>query len=167
MEIRPTCVLVVSLLTAASDGFPQELMLLTGSIRSSTTRLAAERAIRAAMERLDRVECAAVLSDFKDGNDRTLRERLAALGQTPRSYLQGITYRESFDRRCQDPTRLAFTYVGSGEVLICGTQFWQTYQRNPSYVEALIIHEMMHTLGLRENPPSSAEISARVLERCW
>jgi len=25
---------------------------------------------------------------------------------------------------------------------------------------------MLHTLGLRENPPSSAEISRRVAERC-
>jgi hypothetical protein len=26
--------------------------------------------------------------------------------------------------------------------------------------------EMLHTLGLRENPPSSAEISRQVAERC-
>ena len=37
---------------------------------------------------------------------------------------------------------------------------------NPTYVEALVIHEMMHTLGLGENPPSSLEINARVLKRC-
>ena len=30
---------------------------------------------------------------------------------------------------------------------------------NPPYIEAVIIHEMTHTLGLRENPPSSLEIN--------
>jgi hypothetical protein len=30
----------------------------------------------------------------------------------------------------------------------------------------LIIHEMLHTLGLGENPPSSREITQRVTERC-
>jgi hypothetical protein len=30
-----------------------------------------------------------------------------------------------------------------------------------------MIHEMMHTMGLGENPPSSIEISTRVLKRCW
>jgi len=29
-----------------------------------------------------------------------------------------------------------------------------------------IIHEMLHTLGLGENPPSSREITQRVNERC-
>jgi hypothetical protein len=32
--------------------------------------------------------------------------------------------------------------------------------------EAVIIHEMLHTLGLGENPPSSTEITFRVLNRC-
>jgi len=27
---------------------------------------------------------------------------------------------------------------------------------------AALIHEMLHTLGLRENPPSAAEITAQV-----
>ena len=96
-----------------------------------------------------------------------MQERLDLLGDTPRSYLSRLTFREAFDRRCQDSVTLAFTYLESREVFVCGTQFWQAYQRNPSRVEALIIHEMMHTLGLGENPPSSLEISARVLKRCW
>ena len=105
-----------------------------------------------------------MLSDFRDASGRTMQERLDLLGDTPRSYLARLTFREAFDRRCQDSVTLAFTYLESREVFVCGTQFWQAYQRNSSYVEALIIHEMMHTLGLGENPPSSLEISARGTE---
>jgi len=46
-------------------------------------------------------------------------------------------------------------------VVICGQQFWQAYRENPFRVEALVIHEMLHTLGLGENPPSAMEIDAR------
>jgi hypothetical protein len=41
------------------------------------------------------------------------------------------------------------------------------YRRNPVHIAALLIHEMMHTLGLGENPPNAEAITARVLERCW
>jgi hypothetical protein len=30
----------------------------------------------------------------------------------------------------------------------------------------MIIHEMMHTLGLGENPPTTFEITERVMARC-
>jgi hypothetical protein len=32
--------------------------------------------------------------------------------------------------------------------------------------EAILIHEILHTLGLGENPPSSAEITRQVWRRC-
>jgi hypothetical protein len=98
---------------------------------------------------------------------RTIRARLDLLGETPGHYLTRVTFREAVDHRCHDPTRLAFTFVGSLEVFICGTQFWRKYQEDSRYVEALIIHEMMHTLGLGENPPSPDEINARVRKCCW
>jgi len=33
-------------------------------------------------------------------------------------------------------------------------------------VVAVFIHEMLHTLGLGENPPSTQEITGRVLLQC-
>jgi hypothetical protein len=30
----------------------------------------------------------------------------------------------------------------------------------------MVIHEMLHTLGLGENPPSTFEITERVKQRC-
>lgn len=168
MRIFPTYIVVVSLWMISRAGFTQERSpLRTDSIHSSTARFAVERAVWEAVQRLECPECGKVLSDFRDAAGRTIRARLDFMGETPRSYLTRITFREALDRRCQDSARLAFTYVGSGEVFICGTQFWQEYQNNPSHVAALIIHEMMHTLGLAENPPSSMEINTRVLKRCW
>jgi hypothetical protein len=41
---------------------------------------------------------------------------------------------------------------------------WQ--QLDPPLAEAIIIHEALHTLGLREDPPSSREITRRVVKRC-
>jgi hypothetical protein len=48
-------------------------------------------------------------------------------------------------------------------VFVCGT----TFRRLPPGARAnALIHEMLHTLGLRENPPTSTEISRRVQARC-
>ena len=33
-------------------------------------------------------------------------------------------------------------------------------------LEATLIHEALHTLGLGENPPTSREITSRVVSRC-
>jgi hypothetical protein len=38
--------------------------------------------------------------------------------------------------------------------------------RNGHEVEAMVIHEMLHSLGLGEDPPSGREINLRVLMRC-
>jgi hypothetical protein len=52
------------------------------------------------------------------------------------------------------------------DVYVCGRQFWEAYRSNPVRVEATVIHELMHTLGLGENPPSPLEIDAQVLKHC-
>jgi hypothetical protein len=65
-------------------------------------------------------------------------------------------------RRCASPGAAAFT-SGGAAVFVCGTNF---HSRGRTFRENALIHEMLHTLGLRENPPSSAEISRRVAERC-
>ncbi|MFI5197685.1 MAG: hypothetical protein ACHQJD_03610 [Thermoanaerobaculia bacterium] len=36
----------------------------------------------------------------------------------------------------------------------------------PECQNVTVIHEQLHTLGLSENPPSSWEITKRVLQRC-
>ena len=48
-------------------------------------------------------------------------------------------------------------------MFVCGTSFRRLSQGERANA---LIHEMLHTLGLRENPPGSAEITRRVAERC-
>ena len=62
---------------------------------------------------------------------------------------------------------LAFTSRGSRVIYLCGRDFMRTAQRTPEDGRAVVIHEMLHSLGLGENPPSSREITRRVRERCW
>jgi hypothetical protein len=65
-------------------------------------------------------------------------------------------------RHCASHGAAAFTTNGAA-VFVCGTSF---HTLGPSARANALIHEMLHTLGLRENPPSSAEISRRVTARC-
>ncbi len=38
-------------------------------------------------------------------------------------------------------------------MLVCGPRLERQMTRNTRHAEATIIHEMLHSLGLRENPP--------------
>jgi hypothetical protein len=51
-------------------------------------------------------------------------------------------------------------------VRVCAGELKRLNPQQPEYVVATLIHEILHTLGLGENPPSSREITARVLSRC-
>ena len=108
--------------------------------------------------------CQQLLDDFTDREGRPLRERLGS--STPDAYLARLVLRDGEipkgSRRCASPGAAAFT-AGGAAVFVCGTSF-RTLSR--TLRENALIHEMLHTLGLRENPPSSAEISRRVAERC-
>ena len=165
MSAYTTCVLAVCL-AGASPG-TQAVKVVTTGIYDPTARLAIERAAKAAVDRLERPECQKVLTDFRDASGSTIQETLDGLGDTPRQYLARLTFREALDWRCDDDVRLAFTYRNQRVVFVCGMRLWRTYRRNPTHVEALVIHEMLHTLGLGENPPTSLEIQAGILKRCW
>jgi hypothetical protein len=57
-----------------------------------------------------------------------------------------------------------FTAPGCRVVRVCSEELKQINTQQPDYVVASLIHEILHTLGLGENPPSSREITARVLD---
>jgi hypothetical protein len=46
---------------------------------------------------------------------------------------------------------------------VCGPSF---RDQSSGLRENTLIHEMLHTLGLEENPPSSEAINAQVRRRC-
>ena len=49
---------------------------------------------------------------------------------------------------------------------VCVDRFAERFALKTRDGELLILHELLHTLGLMENPPSSAAVSAVVRERC-
>ena len=121
---------------------------------------------RAARERPEAAgtRCQRVLDDFTDREGRPLRERLGA--STPEAYLARLVLRNGEiplgSGRCASPGAAAFTTDGAA-VFVCGTSFRRLGRGARANA---LIHEMLHTLGLRENPPSSAEITRRVAEHC-
>ena len=51
-------------------------------------------------------------------------------------------------------------------VRVCAVELKLMTAQQREYVAATFIHEILHTLGLSENPPSPREITSRVLARC-
>ena len=128
---------------------------------------ALRRAALGARRRLARQECQQVFSQFEDASGQPLQEKLDAQGQTAASYLGLILFADGAKfPRCQDPRVFALTEPGSRVVHVCGRQFASVESDNPRLTEAFLIHEELHSLGLRENPPSSKEITVRVLAAC-
>lgn len=121
---------------------------------------------RQAAERLADPGCARVFSDFKDASGATLQQRLDRLGTSGPGHLQAIYFYDGASRRgCQRGRTHALTEPGSYVVHVC-PQFVLSQRRDPEQAPITIIHELLHTLGLGENPPSSVEISRHVRARC-
>jgi hypothetical protein len=108
--------------------------------------------------------CQAVLSDFRDQSGRPLSDVLAERHLTPQEYLGYLAFWDgSHLRQCHVPGVAFATAPGYAIVYVCQAAFRRLHPRK---AQATVIHEMLHTLGLGENPPASREITARVLERC-
>jgi hypothetical protein len=125
------------------------------------------RAFAGAQKRLGDTGCARLFDDFEDAGGTVLREKLAALGQTGRSYLGQLFFYDGSARpACRNETVLAHTHVGSRVVFVCGRAFQKAATRDPRLAEVTLIHEALHSLGLGEDPPTSLEITAQVMRRC-
>ncbi len=149
--------------TAAANG-----PAIRNHLQSKAARAALERAATGALRRLQDPECQRVLDDFRNARGLVLRERLVALGETGASYLASRMWfvDGSGTRACQSSQTVAVTGVGSSVVFVCDRQLRQRGFSDPDHVETVLIHELLHSLGLGENPPSSDEINAQVARRC-
>jgi hypothetical protein len=124
-------------------------------------------AVRDASSRLSDPACSRIFTDYRDSGGQTLQANLDALGRTGQSYVEWLNFYDGHGMsRCADRGTLASTSPGSRVVYICSRQFREKQRRDPGLAAALIIHEELHSLGLAENPPSSQEITARVISRC-
>jgi hypothetical protein len=152
-----------------------ELSAASGPVRlaldrpeaTSALESAVSTAVRHAADKLADSSCREVFSDFRDSAGRTMRENLDTLGVSPQGYLDHILFYNGYGySRCDPRSTFASTSPGSHVVYICAPQFLEKQHRDPGQAAALIIHEELHSLGLGEDPPSSKEITARVIARC-
>jgi len=151
-------------LSAASG--PARLALDRPETGSALER-AVSQAVRQAADKLDNSSCREIFSDFRDSSGRTMRENLEKLGKSPQGYLDHILFYNGYGySRCDPRSTFASTSPGSQVVYICAPQFLEKQHREPGQAAVLIIHEELHSLGLGEDPPSSKEITARVIARC-
>jgi hypothetical protein len=125
-------------------------------------RLAREGAAR----RLGQPGCAAIFGDFAGDAGQPLQEKLDVYRVSGPEYLSLIYFADGGEGgHCGDEMVLATTTPGSRLVSVC-RRFVRAYRDDPTWAEVVVIHEALHTLGLGENPPTSAEISIRVAARC-
>jgi hypothetical protein len=116
--------------------------------------------------RLARSNCADFLNAFTDRAGQPLDERRRELAVDRQTYLTMIVFIDgSREMPCLKGS-FAFTTPGSRVVRFCVEELKRTWQASPDYAASRVIHEMLHTLGLGEDPPSSAEITRRVLAGC-
>ena len=125
-----------------------------------------ERAREGAARKLANPECLRVLDDFQDAAGRPLSAKLAAFDRSAADYLRMIPFLDgSSERLCRGGRAEAFTTMGIPRVYVCPS-FVEKQVRDPLAAESIVIHEMLHTLGLGEDPPTSREITAVVNTRC-
>lgn len=125
-----------------------------------------ERAREGAALKLERMECRRVLEDFRDEAGRTLSENLARWDRSAADYLRMVPFLDgSSHPLCRGGRAELFAEMGTPRVFVCRS-FADKQVRDPWTAENMVIHEMLHTLGLGENPPSSREITRRVNARC-
>jgi hypothetical protein len=175
-EYRGHCVRLVSIALAAAaanafaaDAPPDALSILETKARlaDEESNYAVRMALRGAHQRLGDPACRRIFTDFTSLDGRRLDEMLAERGETGQGFLsQLFFYDGSRHLACGDGGRFAFTKPFSRVVFVCGGRFRQKREWNPAASEALIIHELLHALGLGEDPPTSMAITAQVLERC-
>jgi len=143
--------------------------LAGGDRRSSLTPRdaeAVERARRGAAVRLEKAECRMVFSDFQDLRGRPIDKKIEEWALDAADYLRTLPFRDgSGEPLCQRGKVMLVTSPNLPRIVVC-PGFARLQRDRPEFAESLVIHELLHTLGLGENPPTSAEITARVEARC-
>jgi hypothetical protein len=130
--------------------------------------MAVQRALLGVRRRLANPGCRRVLSDFRaEAHGRTLADMPDLLGRSLEEHVDGLSFVDGGRKEpCRSSSVLAFTRPGDDTIHVCPSQFTDATRGDPVYAEIVLIHEVLHTLGLGEDPPRSVEITARVAERC-
>jgi hypothetical protein len=160
---RGTAFVLLSLVASPVDAAAQAGF--AGPLPDAEARVV-ELVRRGAMRRLQSPECRKVLTEFADAEGRSLADRLAVFDLPPDEYLGRVAFRDGRTRGpCRGREAEMLTTPGTARILVCPA-FLRTAWRDRTTAEVYVIHEMLHTLGLGENPPSSRAITERVERRC-
>ena len=128
---------------------------------------AIRRALDEAARRLLDPGCQQLLTEFRDRAGHLLSERLAMWSVDARTYLGWIQFHDGMSSLCANGWTLMYTVPGSRVVNVCKVAVESAGTDGREYLAASVIHELLHTLGLEENPPSSSDITSRVKQLCW
>jgi hypothetical protein len=134
-------------------------------IPDPVARSVAIAALESAAIRLMDDNCRQVLSDFENLSGQPLADHLSSLKVDIQTYVRMLTFIDDSRHRICEKGGLLFTSPGSRVVRVCVEQLKRMGTR-PHRLVPLMIHEVLHTLGLGESPPSSDAITARVIARC-
>jgi hypothetical protein len=132
------------------------------------TRHAATRALEGASRWLALPKCQTLFLEFKDERNLPLTAKLRELDTDPEGYLRMVLFLDGAQSAtCRRHGVLAFTAQSSRVVYLCGRDFERAWRRDVAEVQAAVIHELLHSLGLGENPPSPRAITHRIQQLCW
>jgi hypothetical protein len=158
-------VLTLAISAAASAAEPEQAPEAPSSAPARLA-LALWRPMSIASQRLSDPRCTAIFHDYRDHAGAPLAAALDGRGRTAVEHFRSITYVATLSGPCRLPAIVAWTTIGSSRVAICTPRFEALSRRNPRLAAAVLIHEMLHTLGLPEGPPSPESITSSVAERC-
>ena len=132
-------------------------------------RFVVERAIEGARQRLADPECQQVFTDFEDRNGNSLLANLIATGKSAAGYLDLIWFIDASNASALPSQRTAgglYVTRTSRRLRLRVDLRAPVFPAESGVAEFLIIHEMLHSLGLGENPPTSDQITKQVARRC-
>ena len=147
---------------ALSSDTPASRLLMSDPATSHVLN----EALSEAWRQLGEPGCQALLSELKDEKGDPLGGNLSKGAADLKAHLARLVFVDGTETRACAKGALAATVPRSRVVHVCSSRFRWTWQQNRRHVIAGLIHEALHTLGLGENPPSSAEITSLVLKRC-
>jgi len=170
---RPLLLMLLLILQVGMRANEDDKLFARVLIPPGMSRLYVHQAIQGAKDRLEDPTCLKVLDDFTDEQGFPLSMALSELHQTPGARLLDLIYVDATDDDlCDDLGVGAFTSMRGRVIYMCAERFASAESPLTGIAgQILVIHELLHSLGLPEYPSTpealtSAEITRRVWARC-
>lgn len=124
-------------------------------------------ALELASEHLRGVACRALFEELDDFTGRPVARRLEEAGRSPSAHLARLRFVESAGGPCaRDASIAAWSVAGDGLVRVCPGRFVRVALRDAREAAAILIHELLHTLGVTLDAAAHGSLTAAVRRRC-